>query len=222
MTSMSHNPAAAVIGTQLIEIATRALAAGATAAPSVTGLVPAGAEEVSAQAATAFSAEAASMLALQRAAQEELIRTGAALIDIARMYAQVDETAAGTLMSSASQFSSQAFAGPSVGAGLAQAETLPGALGSAARTPPLANLIEGVAASNPSTTLPAAANAASTVLGAGSAPLSSISQFASMGGAAGGGAAPGLATSLTGEEESNPEDSGDLQANDQQAGEQLL
>jgi PE family len=222
MTSMSHDPAAAVIAAQTIEIGTRALAAGAAAASSVTALTPAGAEEVSAQAAAAFAAEAASAMAAHAAAQEELMRAGAALIEVARMYAQADSEAAGTLISSAGQLSSQVFAGPSAGAGLAQAEVLPGALGSAARTPLMANLIEGVAAANPSTTLPGAANAAATVLGAGSAPLSSISQLASMGGAAGSGAAPGLATSLTGEEESNPEGSGDQETNDQQTGEQLL
>lgn len=222
MTSMSHDPAAAVIAAQTIEIGSRAIAAGAAAASSVTALTPAGAEEVSAQAAVAFAAEAASAMAAHAAAHEEIMRVGAALVDIARMYAQADSEAAGTLIASAGQLSSQVFAGPSAGAALAQAEVLPGALGSAARTPLLANLIEGVAAANPSTTLPAAANAAATVLGVGTAPLSSISQLASMGGAAGGGAAPGLATALTGEEESNPEGSGDQQADDQQTGEQLL
>ena len=71
------------------------------------------------------------------------------------------------------------------------------------------------------TTLPAAANAASTVLGAGTAPLSSISQFTSMGGAAGG-AAAGVPASLTGEEGSTGDDSDDQQTNDRQPGEQLL
>jgi hypothetical protein len=223
MASMSHDPAAAVIGAQTIEIGTRALAAGLATAPSVTGLAPAGAEEVSMQAAAAFAAEAAAMLAAHAAAQEELMRAGAALIEVARMYEQVDVEAAGTLVSSANQFTSQAFAtgAASVRAGLARAEALPGALGSAARTPLMANLIEGVAASNPSTTLPAAANAASTVMSAGSAPLSSISQFTSMGGAAGG-AAAGVPTSLTGEEESTRDDADDQQTNDQQPGEQLL
>jgi hypothetical protein len=211
MTSMSHDPAAAVIGAQTIEIGTRALAAGAAAASSVTALTPAGAEEVSAQAAAAFAAEAASATAAHAAAHEEIMRAGAALMDIARMYAQADSEAAGTLISSAGQLSSQVFAGPSAGAGLAQAEVLPGALGSAARTPLMTNLIEGVAA----------ANAAATVLGAGSAPLSSISQFTSMGGAAGG-AAAGVPASLTGEEGSTGDDSDDQQTNDQQPGEQLL
>jgi len=76
------------------------------------------------------------------------------VIDIARRYERADSEAAGTVLSSASQISNQAFAaGASVGAGLARAQTLPGALGSAARTPLMANLIEGVAASNPSTTI---------------------------------------------------------------------
>jgi hypothetical protein len=221
MTSMSHDPAAAVIAAQTIEIGTRALAAGAAAASSLTALMPAGAEEVSAQAAAAFAAEAASAMAAHAAAHEEIMRVGAALVDIARMYVQADSEAAGTLISSAGQLSGQVFAGPSAGAGLAQAEVLPGAFGSAARTPLMANLIEGVAASNPSTTLPAAANAATTVLGGGTAPLSSISQFTSMGGAAGG-AAAGVPASLTGEEGSTGDDSDDQQTNDRQPGEQLL
>ena len=101
MTSMSHDPAAAVIGAQTIEIGARALAASATAAQSVTALAPAGAEEVSAQAAAAFAAEAAAVLAAHTAAQDELMRAGAALIDIARMYEQVDVEAGQALSSPA-------------------------------------------------------------------------------------------------------------------------
>ena len=285
MESMSINPGAAAIGSQLVDVASRALGSGAAALPSLTGLVPAGAEEVSMQAAMAFAAEAAAMLALNTAAQEELARTGLALTEIAQMYSQVDGEAAGTLAAGGARFASQAFAagtganvaagpmqaetllgaagsvartglalteiaqmysqvdgeaagtlaaggarfasqafaagtGAYVAPGLLGAETLPGAAGSAARTPLLANLIEGVAASNPPTTVPAAANAASTVLGAGTAPLSSIGQVTSMGGAAGGGAAAGVPTSLTGEEESTRDESD--HADDQQPGEQLL
>ncbi len=101
MTSMSHDPAAAVIGGQVIATGTCALAAGAAAAPSVTALAPASAEEISMQAAAAFGAEAASVLAAHTAAQEELMRTGAAFVDIARIYGQMDETAAGTMQASA-------------------------------------------------------------------------------------------------------------------------
>ena len=223
MESMSINPGAAAIGSQLVDVASRALGSGAAALPSLTGLVPAGAEEVSMQAAMAFAAEAAAMLALNTAAQEELARTGLALTEIAQMYSQVDGEAAGTLAAGGARFASQAFAagtGANVAAGPMQAETLLGAAGSVARTPLLINSVEGVATSNPSTTVPAATNAASTMLGAGTAPMSSIGQVTSMGGAAGGGAAAGVPTSLTGEEESTRDESD--HADDQQTGEQLL
>ena len=223
MTSMSHDPAAAVIGAQTIEIGARALAAAAAAAPTVTGLAPAGAEEVSAQAAAAFAAEAAAVLAAHTAAQDELMRAGAALIDIARMYEQVDVEAAGTMVSSASEFSNQVFA--TGAAGLARAATLPGARGSAARTPLVANLIEGVAASNPSATVPAVANAASTAMSAGTAPLSSISSIGQGGASAGGAAGPAAASTLTGDDRGNrddSDDSDDQQPSDRQPGEQLL
>ncbi len=134
MEPISIDPAVAAIGSQLVDAASRGLGSAATALPSVTGLAPAGAEEVSAQAATAFAAEGAAMLALNTAAQEELARTGVALTDVVRMYSQVDGEAAGTL-----------------GAQLMGAETLPSVGGSGARTPLLANLIDGAPAPNPST-----------------------------------------------------------------------
>ena len=214
MEPISIDPAVAAIGSQLVDAASRGLGSAATALPSVTGLAPAGAEEVSAQAATAFAAEGAAMLALNTAAQEELARTGVALTDVVRMYSQVDGEAAGTL-----------------GAQLMGAETLPGVGGSGARTPLLANLIDGAPAPNPSTpapnpstpvpgpstTVPAAANAASMALGAGTAPLSSIGSIG-QGASAGGAAGPGLASSLAEDQnESDCDDSGD-----QQPGERLL
>jgi phage-related tail protein len=91
---MSFDPAVAVIGTQLVGNATQALQTSAATAPSVAGLAPAGAEEVSAQAAAAFVAEAATMLALFDAAHAELARTGNTLVDIARIYAETDAAAA--------------------------------------------------------------------------------------------------------------------------------
>lgn len=54
---MSHDPIAADIGTQVSDNALHGVTAGSTALTSVTGLVPAGADEVSAQAATAFTSE---------------------------------------------------------------------------------------------------------------------------------------------------------------------
>ncbi|SOX56533.1 PE family protein [Mycobacterium ahvazicum] len=94
MRSMSFDPAVAVVGTQIVGSATQALANSAAAEPSVTAPAPAGAEEVSAQAAAAFGAEATHMLALLNAAHSELARTGNALVDIARIYAETDAVAA--------------------------------------------------------------------------------------------------------------------------------
>jgi PE family protein len=207
MESMSHDPVAGVIGLQLVDMASRGVSSGAAASMSMTALVPAGADEVSAQAAAAFATEGAAMLALHTAAQEELARTGVTLTDIARMYAQVDGAAAGTLDSAGSQFQPQQFVtGTTSNAGLMRVETLPGSGGSAARTPLLASLIDGAPAPNPGPTVPggpatvppavpAAVNAASAALGAGAAPLSSIGSIA-QGASAGGSAEPGLASSL--------------------------
>ncbi|MEZ0352891.1 PE domain-containing protein [Mycobacterium sp. pR1184] len=94
MRSMSFDPAVAVVGTQIVGSATQALATSAAAEPSVAALAPAGAEEVSAQAAAAFGAEATHMLALLNAAHSELTRTGNALVEIARIYAETDAVAA--------------------------------------------------------------------------------------------------------------------------------
>lgn len=98
MQPMSHNPAVAGIGQRVLANGVRGQAVGATAAASVTGLPPAGADEVSTQAATAFDAEAAQLLALNAAAQEELTRAGAKLTEIAGIYSSVDDDAAGTLV----------------------------------------------------------------------------------------------------------------------------
>lgn len=226
MTSMSHDPAAAVIGAQLTEMSVAAVAAGAAVAPAVSTLPPAGAEEVSIGAAFAFAAMAQTELATYSAAQQELARAGAALVDIARMYAQTDATAAGALAANPMEASAAEFAGFTGGSSgrLLLADSLPGAGGTAARTPLMANLVQGAVAATPATpttpaTIPAVATAASTALGAASAPLSSISQFASMGGSMGGaagGTAAAVPASLTGDEQSTGEDAGA-----QQTGEQL-
>ncbi|UXA04748.1 PE domain-containing protein [Mycobacterium sp. SMC-2] len=203
MESMSHDPAAGAIGLHVVDIATRGLASGAAASAPVTALVPAGADEVSALAAAAFAAEGAAMLTLNTAAQEEVARTGVALTDIARMYSQVDGEAAGTLDSAGARIASQSFVGPT-GGGLMRAETP-----LAAAAPPLAKPVEGIPVTNPSPTvpvpspsaggpagaMPGAVNAASTLLGAGAAPLSSLGSVAQ--GASAGAAGPGLASSLT-------------------------
>jgi hypothetical protein len=217
MTSMSHDPAAAVIGAQLIEMSTTAVAASAAAAPSLTVLMPAGAEEVSMIASTSFAATAEAALAAHVAAQQELAKAGAALIDIARIYAQTDATAASALEANAMQttlIEAAGFTSAPVGR-LLRSEALPGAAGTAARTPLMANLVEGTVTAAPATAAPAAAatsstalpTVASTMLGAATAPLSSISQLTSIGGAAGGPAAA-VPASLTGDDEPIADDDG--------------
>ena len=205
MESMSHDPAAGAIGLHVVDIATRGLTSGAMASGPVTALAPAGADEVSLQAVAAFAAEGAAMLALNTAAQEEVARTGVALTDIARMYAQVDGEAAGSLHSAGGRIAGQTFVGPT-GGGLMRAEA---PLSAADGTAPLANLVEGGPVVTPSPTvpttsptvpgpasaMPGAVNAASTLLGAGAAPLSSLGSVA-QGASAGGAAGPGLASSL--------------------------
>lgn len=217
MESMSHDPAAGAIGLHVVDIATRGLTSGAAASAPVTALVPAGADEVSALAAAAFAAEGAAMLTLNTAAQEEVARTGVALTDIARMYTQVDGEAAGALDSSGARIASHTFVGPT-GGGLMGAEAPPVAGGAGPRTP-LANPVTGVPVASPSPTLPTtppltptpgaampgAVNAASTLLGAGAAPLSSLGSVA-QGASAGGAAGPGLASSFTGAEDDGPRD----------------
>lgn len=236
MVSMSHDPAAGAIGLQLVDAATRGMSAGAAASMAVTALVPAGIDEVSAQAAAAFAAEGAATLALHTAAQEELARAGVALTDIARVYSQVDGEAAGTLTTSGAELVSQPFVGSTgAGAGMLRGETLPGAGGSAARTPLLANLIEGAPAptkpltpATPAAGVPTpgavpaggtsgAVGAASSLLGAGAGPLSSLGSMA-QGASAGGATGPGLASSLTEKRDKDrPDDSGN-----QQPGQQLV
>jgi hypothetical protein len=218
---MSHDAAVAAIGAQLTEAGLRALAAGASSMPAVAALPPAGAEEVSAQAAAAFATEASAVLTAHAAAQQELLRAGAALVEISSIYEQADVTAAGTLATAGNQLTGEAFAATAggVGAALASAEAVPlPALG----TPLMTSLIEGVTAASASGSLPAAATAATTVLSAGTAPLSSLSSLTSMGGmggaaggAAGGGAAA-VPTTLAGDKENKPDDTQGQQADGSQ------
>ncbi|KUI45896.1 PbsX family transcriptional regulator [Mycobacterium sp. GA-1199] len=96
MEPLMHNPGAVGIGTQVVANGTRGLAAGTTAGAAVTALVPAGADEVSAQAAVAFAAEGVETLAMNTFAQEELARMGAAVIESAGIYTAVDGANAAT------------------------------------------------------------------------------------------------------------------------------
>ena len=94
MQPMTFRPVVGDIAAQLVQIGVNCLETGSHASMSMTGLAPAGAEKISAQAVMAFHAEATSMLNLNMVAQEELMRVGAALSHIAQTYTDVDETAA--------------------------------------------------------------------------------------------------------------------------------
>ncbi|BBY94724.1 putative PE family protein PE35 [Mycobacterium gallinarum] len=96
MQPLEHNPGAVGIGTQVVANGVRGLAAGTVAAAAVSALVPAGADEVSAQAAAVFAKEGVEALALNTFAQEELSRAGAAYVEIAGVYEAVDSANAAT------------------------------------------------------------------------------------------------------------------------------
>lgn len=98
MQTMSFHPMVADIGNQLVDMGGRSLESAAKASMTVSALVPAGADEVSAQAIQAFESAAASMLALNAAAQQELMRAGQVLTQIAQLYTDMDEAAAETLV----------------------------------------------------------------------------------------------------------------------------
>jgi hypothetical protein len=98
MEPLSINPAAAAIGSQVVANGTRGLAAGTAATAEVTALVPAGAEEVSAQAAVAFAAEGLQTMGINAMAQEELSRAGAQYIQAAGIYEAVDAANAAGLV----------------------------------------------------------------------------------------------------------------------------
>lgn len=97
MQPMSFEPAAEGIGAQVIANATQGLATGTTASAVVTGLMPAGVDEVSAQAALAFASDGVEAMAVHSFAQEELARAGAAYVEIAGMYTAVDGATAAEL-----------------------------------------------------------------------------------------------------------------------------
>ncbi|MHA7652482.1 PE family protein [Mycobacterium sp. ML4] len=213
MDSMSHDPAAGDIGSQLVDIGSQGISAGSTAAVSVlSGLVPAGGEEVSMQAVMAFAQEAATMLASNAAAQEELMRAGTALTDIARMYGESDESAAGALAFSSSAMSRFGSAAGSSGGGGLSAAALQSELGAAARSPVVAGLAQAPSSSLTST----AVNAGSSAM-SGAAPLGSGMSGA---GTSGGASKAGLASATSpadDQDERKPESQ-----DDEQAGERLL
>ncbi|OBK57729.1 PE family protein [Mycobacterium gordonae] len=214
MDSMSHDPAAGDIGSQLVDIGSQGISAGSTAGMSVlSGLIPAGGEEVSMQAVMAFAQEAATMLASNTAAQEELMRAGSALTDIARMYGESDDSAAGALAFSTATISRFGSAGgSSIGGGGLGAAALQSQLGAAASNPVVAGF--AAEAVSPATTS-AVANAGSSAMG-GAAPLGSGMSGA---GAAGGASKASLASSTA---PADDQDERQRDGEEEQAGQRLL
>ncbi|WP_279386739.1 PE family protein [Mycobacterium uberis] len=186
---MSHDPAAGDIGSQLVDIAGQGLASGASALPSLTSLIPAGSEEVSMQAALAFMQDATQLLASNSSAQQELLQAGMALMNISRTYSQVDDTAADTLgFGAIAHAVSNELAGGSgvnTGTGVMRTEAL-----SVARMPLISQFVDNPVIGG--TTAPMVANAASSALGTGAAPLSSTGR----GRQAGASSKPGLVSSV--------------------------
>ncbi len=97
MQPMAHDPGAAAIGAHVAANGSRGLATGTTVGAATTALLPAGADEVSAWAATAFAAEGVAMLGINTLAQQELCRAGALYVEIAALYTAVDEAGAAGL-----------------------------------------------------------------------------------------------------------------------------
>ena len=97
MQPLEHNPGAVGVGAQVVANGVRGLAVGTVATAAVTALVPAGADEVSAQAAAVFAKEGIEALTLNTFAQEELSRAGAAYMESAATYQAVDGANAATL-----------------------------------------------------------------------------------------------------------------------------
>lgn len=107
MQSMTFDSATAGIGSQIADNAYQGLQSAATTANALNSLLPAGDDEISAQAVRAFANDAAQMMAVHQAAQLELMRAGSAISDIARMYADVDATVAGSVMDIGLRWGSQ-------------------------------------------------------------------------------------------------------------------
>jgi hypothetical protein len=90
MQPLQHNTGAAAIGSQVVANGARGLAGGTSTSAEVTALMPAGADEVSFQAAMAFAAEGLQALAENALAQEELSRAGAAYAEATGIYTTID------------------------------------------------------------------------------------------------------------------------------------
>jgi hypothetical protein len=98
MQPLNHDPAAIGIGGQVTANGARGLATGTATTAEVTALAPAGVDEVSVHAMTAFMAEGVQTLAINALAQEEVTRAGATVIELAGVYDAVDAANGATLI----------------------------------------------------------------------------------------------------------------------------
>lgn len=210
MDQMSHDSSAGDIANQLVNISSGGLESGASALASLTGLIPAGSEEVSMQAAMAFAVEGAQMLASNTAAQQELMNAGMSLIDIATNYGNVDGAGADSLggpMAAARSLTTGWGTGGGARLAGANLESLHGAAGAAAARPLGANFAETFVSSaaapggGSAGTVGNVANAASSAMGTGAAPLGAMQ------GAQSGSSRPGIPASFVDDQkESDSED----------------
>ncbi|MDH6244333.1 PE family protein [Mycobacterium sp. OTB74] len=98
MQPLEHNPGAVGIGTEVVANGARGLATGTATTAEISALLPAGAEEVSLQAALAFASEGIEAMGLNAFAQEELARAGSAYVEASTIYETVDDANASTLL----------------------------------------------------------------------------------------------------------------------------
>ena len=97
MQPLEHDPGTIGIGATVVANGVRGLAVGTAAGAAVSALAPAGAEEVSLQAALAFATEGVQVLAINALAQEELSRAGAAYVEASGVYEATDASGAAAL-----------------------------------------------------------------------------------------------------------------------------
>ncbi|BBX85598.1 PE family protein [Mycolicibacterium aubagnense] len=98
MQPLEHNPGAIGVGTQVVGNGARGLTTGTATLSEASALVPAGADEVSMQAAMAFAVEGVEVMGINAFAQEELARAGAAYVEAGAMYEATDVATAATLI----------------------------------------------------------------------------------------------------------------------------
>ncbi len=98
MQPLEHNPGAIGVGTQVVANGARGMATGTATLSEASALVPAGADEVSMQAAMAFAVEGVEVMGLNAFAQEELARAGSAYVEAGAMYEATDVATGATLI----------------------------------------------------------------------------------------------------------------------------